>query len=300
MRCFFPIAAIVWAMVVPAIAGEPSAEAVSAMEKLDGSFIAAHAVANKFNLASGDPIILLRDGEMILMRDGTEESTTVILPAYNTYKTFAHLPVAIYLMLAPAGGDKLDTRRVERLIDYRAKMDRVEETIEQIGLKPSTIERQKEMVALSKQFLDQVIERRQCSIDELYTFTRPILPLIEMNIADAARSQLDAMHRQVMAWKEEISSEQWSKLRVALKGPVLARKDELAKQYFERALHIEGEGTRMVFMEMYYPPTPMLTLLATRSVDQGISIAFFDDPDRMFRDVLADAATAYIKRLKFE
>lgn len=300
MRYLFLTAASVCAMVVPASAAEPSAEAVSALQALDGSFIAAHAVANKFNLASGDPIILLRDSEMILMRDGTEESTTVILPAYNTFKTFAHMPVAIYLMLAPAGGGELDAEQVERLIDYRAKLDRVEETIEQIGLRRSAIQRQQEMLARSKQFLDQAIERRQCSIDELYAFTRPILPLIEMNIADAARSQLNAMHHHVMAWKEEMSPEQWSKLRVALKGPVLARKDELAKQYFERALHIEGEGTRLVYMEMYYPPTPMLTLLATRSVDRGISIAFFDDPDRMFRDVLADAATAYIKRLKFD
>jgi hypothetical protein len=53
-------------------------------------------------------------------------------------------------------------------------------------------------------------------------------------------------------------------------------------------------------MELYFPPTPMLTLLATRSVDRGMSIAFFGNPHRMFRDVLADAATAHIKKMNFD
>jgi hypothetical protein len=87
---------------------------------------------------------------------------------------------------------------------------------------------------------------------------------------------------------------------VAIKGAALARQDNLAKQYFQRLLSIPGEGVRLTYMDLYFPPTPMETLLATRSVDQGISIAIFDNPDRMFRDVLADAATAHIANMDFD
>lgn len=300
MKCRFLTALIVCVMAWPASAAEPSVETVSALKSLDGSFIAAHAAANKIDLATGGPIILQRDGQLVILREGTVEAKTVILPAYNIFKTFAHMPVAIYLMLAQSDAGKLDAARVEQLTSYRAKMDRVEATIDQLGLKESAIQRQKDLLKASKQFLDQVIERGACSTAELYAFARRMMPSIEMNIADAAKSQLDAMHREVMAWKQELPPEQWDILRVALKGPVLARKDELAKQYFQRLLSTNDQGTRIVYMELYYPPTPMLTLLATRSVDQGVSIAFFNSPDRMFRDVLADAATAYIKRLKFD
>lgn len=300
MRYIFLVAVVLVANESLANAAEPSVETVSALNDLDGSFIAAHAAANKIDLATGGPIILQRDGQLVLLRNGMERAKTVILPAYNTFKTFAHMPVAIYLMLAPADGGMLDATRVEQLTGYRAKMDRVEATIDQLGLKESAIQRQKDLLSDSKQFLDQVIERRECSTAELNAYARRMMPRIEMNIADAAKSQLDAMHSQVMTWKRAMPPEQWDKLRVALKGPVLARKDELAKQYFQRLLNTNDQGTRIVYMEMYYPPTPLLTLLATRSVDQGISIAFFNNPDRMFRDVLADAATAYIKRLKFD
>jgi len=124
--------------------------------------------------------------------------------------------------------------------------------------------------------------------------------MIKENIAGAAASQLDMMHQQVMAWKKELSPEEWKKLRVSVKGAVLARDDNLAMQYFEQLLHLQGEGVRLIYMERYAPTSPMLTLLATRSVDQGISIAFFDNPDRMFRDVLANAAATHIKNMKFD
>ena len=103
-----------------------------------------------------------------------------------------------------------------------------------------------------------------------------------------------------MAWKSEMAPERWKKLRVAIQGAVLARDGDLTKQYFKRLLHIEKEGLRLVYKELYFPPTPMLTLLATRSIDRGISVAIFNNPDRMFRDVLSDAAASYIRIMKFD
>tara|TARA_R110002095_G_scaffold204934_2_gene187948 strand:- start:2969 stop:3295 length:327 start_codon:yes stop_codon:yes gene_type:complete len=108
------------------------------------------------------------------------------------------------------------------------------------------------------------------------------------------------MHQQVMCWKKELSPAEWKQLRVGVKGAVLARDDNLSMQYFERLLHTQHAGMRLISMERYVPPTPMLTMLATRHVDRGISLAFFDNPDRMFRDVLADVAAAHIKNMNFD
>jgi hypothetical protein len=179
-------------------------------------------------------------------------------------------------------------------------MERIEQIIDQIGLEGPALERQKNILAAAKQFLAKVIEQEQITTEELFGFTRRMTPMIKANIAGAAKAQLDGMHRQVMAWKKEIPADEWKKLRVAVKGAVLARDGNLAVQYFERLLRVEGEGMRLVYMESYYPPTPMLTLLATRAVDRAIAIAIFGDPDRMFRDVLADAAAAYVEKIDFE
>ncbi|MCA9014168.1 MAG: hypothetical protein KDA77_02440 [Planctomycetaceae bacterium] len=274
--------------------------ASAALANLNREFINAHTVARKLDLASGGPIILLQDGKLVLFRNNSETTAEMLLPRYDTFKVFAHMPVAIYLMLGPPGAGKLDTQRLQQLAEYHGKIDRVEKQLDHMGLEGEKLKRQKQLLADSKQFLEKVIQQQQFSTEELHTFTRSMLPMIQANIAEAAASQLDAMHRQVMAWKKEMTPEEWQKLRVSVKGAVLAREDNLAMQYFERLLNLKGPGMRLIYMERYVPPTPMLTLLATRSVDRGISIAFFDNPDRMFRDVLADAAAEHIKKMKFD
>ncbi|MCA9021595.1 MAG: hypothetical protein KDA74_15710 [Planctomycetaceae bacterium] len=274
--------------------------ASAALANLNREFINAHTVARKLDLASGGPIILLQDGKLVLFRNNSETTAEMLLPRYDTFKVFAHMPVAIYLMLGPPGAGKLDTQRLQQLAEYHGKIDRVEKQLDHMGLEGEKLKRQKQLLADSKQFLEKVIQQQQFSTEELHTFTRSMLPMIQANIAEAAASQLDAMHRQVMAWKKEMTPEEWQKLRVSVKGAVLARDGNLAMQYFERLLNLEGPGMRLIYMERYVPPTPMLTLLATRSVDRGISIAFFDNPDRMFRDVLADAAAEHIKTMKFD
>lgn len=294
--------AVLILMVLPQVAYSegPDAAAGDALLKLNGDFIKAHAAARKLDLASGGPIILLKDGQLVLIRDGKETTSEILFPRYDTVKVFAHMPVAIYLMLGPAGAGELDTERLQQLAEYHGQIDRVEKQLDHIGLEGEQLKRQKQLLAGSKQFLEQVIQQQRFSTEELYAFTRSMLPMIQANIAEAAASQLDAMHRQVMAWKKEMTPAEWQKLRVSVKGAVLAREGNLAMQYFERLLNLEGPGMRLIYMERYVPPTPMQTLLATRSVDRGISIAFFDNPDRMFRDVLADAAAAHIKQMNFD
>lgn len=279
---------------------ELDAAAGEALMKLNRDFINAHAAARKLDLATGGPIILLKDGQLVLIREGKETPAEILLPQYDTVKVFAHMPVAIYLMLGPSGAGELGTERLQQLAAYHGQIDRVEKQLDHIGLAGEKLNRQKKLLAESKLFLEKVIHQQRFSIEELHTFTQSMLPLIRANIAEAAASQLDAMHRQVMVWKKEMTPAEWQKLRVSVKGAVLARDGNLAMQYFERLLNLEGPGMRLIYMERYVPPTPMLTLLATRSVDRGISIAFFDNPDRMFRDVLTDAAAEHIKQMNFD
>lgn len=287
---------VLFVLVTPLRGSEPDKKAKTAMSVLNRSFIGAHAAARKQNLATGGPVILLRSGQLVLIRDGKEQAVDVFPDEYDTFKVFAHLPAAIYLMLGPQGVGELDAERIEQLHAYRKKMDLVGERIEDIGLKGPDLARQRILLTESKRFLDGVVKKRRVSWKELYGYTLSMTPLIKVNLAGAAAAQINGMHRQMMAWKEEMTASEWKKLRVAIKDAVLARDGNLAKQYFQHLLNLKDEGVRLVYMEIYYPPTPMETLLATRTVDRGLGIAFFGDPDRMFRDVLADAATAYLEK----
>lgn len=300
MRRIFFTSVFMALLIDQAYAIKPDYQIDMALVDLNSSFIKAHATARKLNLENNGPIILLRGRQLVLVNNNTETITNINFPEYDIFKVFSHIPVAIYLMLGPPDAGNLDFERFQQLRRYLKKMERVEENIDQISLKDTDLERQKIMLLLSKRFLKTVIGQQEYSTNDLYSFMRRMLPMIKANISGAAKSQIDAIHHQIMSWKRKISPNDWKNLRVVTQGAVLARNGNLVKQYFKHLLHIEKEGMRLAYMELYFPPTPMLTLLATRSVDRGIGLAVFDNPDRMFRDVLSDAATTYIKKLKFD
>ena len=286
-------------LATPIYASSSSSQLDKSLQDINSSFINAHSAARKFDLAEG-PIILYRNGQLILIKNDTKITANVIFQTYHTFKVFAHIPVAIYLMLSPQGEGPIESKNLQLLRSYYKKLEYVHKNMHQITLNSTELKKQKIILSRSIEFLKTILDNEKFNNKELISFTQGMLPFINANIESAARNQLDAIHWQVMAWKSEMAPEYWKKLRVAIQGAVLARNGDLTKQYFKRLLDIKKEGLQLVYKELYFPPTPMLTLLATRSVDRGISVAIFNNPDRMFRDVLSDAAASYLRTMKFD
>jgi hypothetical protein len=58
-----------------------------------------------------------------------------------------------------------------------------------------------------------------------------------------------------------------------------------------------GEGRRVVYAEGLWDEDKALALLGTRRLDGRLSVAVFNDPFRMYRDILADVARAAIDEI---
>ena len=286
-------------LATPVYAAPSSSQLDKSLQDINSSFINAHSAAREFDLAEG-PVILYRNGQLILIKNDTKITANIIFQTYHTFKVFAHIPVAIYLMLSPQGEGPINSKNLHLLRSYYKKLEYVHKNMHQIKLNSTELKKQKIILSRSIEFLKTILDNEKFNNKELISFTQGMLPFINANIENAAKNQLDAIHWQVMAWKSEMAPEYWKKLRVAIQGAVLARNGDLTKQYFKRLLNIKKEGLQLVYKELYFPPTPMLTLLATRSVDRGISVAIFNNPDRMFRDVLSDAAASYLRTMKFD
>ncbi len=80
-------------------------------------------------------------------------------------------------------------------------------------------------------------------------------------------------------------------------GSALPRKQGLTVQYFARLLGEPGEGPRIIYAESIRDEAKALDLMATRAVDTNIGVDFFNDPARMHRDLLSDAARDYLPLL---
>jgi hypothetical protein len=101
----------------------------------------------------------------------------------------------------------------------------------------------------------------------------------------------------MQAWKHRLTDADWRRLRVIVMGTQLPRRGNLAVQYFARLFGETGEGDRVVYAEAIFDEARALDLLGTRLLDTRIGTAFFDDPSRMHRDLLSDAARAYLDEL---
>ena len=92
-------------------------------------------------------------------------------------------------------------------------------------------------------------------------------------------------------------TQDWNDLTVLVIGPQLPRKDNLAVQYFARLLGQPGEGKRLIYAEGLGDEPRALDLLATHLVDTQIGIDFFNDPNRMARDLRSDGTRDYLPLL---
>jgi hypothetical protein len=278
---------------MPAPAGPVQPPALTA---LNDAFRAAYADAKSRVLASIGPTLIVNGDNFALLRGGRRVNANAGTPIYDPVKTIAHIPLAIYVTLTPGDGP-VDEDRLKTLAGLRELIPPAEASLDNMKLPPTTLARQKQIVATSLAFIDDVAGKRKFAHSALLEFTRGMTPLVMENVAEATRAQLDATHAQVSAWRHDLSPQEWAQLHVVIVGPHMPREDLVVMQYFLRLLHEPAEGRRVVYAESLWQESQALDLLGTHLLDGGVGEAFFGDYMRMHRDLLGDAAKQYLVRL---
>src|ERR1017187_1161008 len=268
----------------------------AALTALNDAFRAAYADAKGRVLASSGPTLIVNGDNFALLRDGRRVEANVGAPIYDPVKTIAHISLAIYVTLTPGDGAVADDR-LKTLAGLRELIPSAEASLDTLKLSAATLGRQKQIVAASVAFLDDVAGSRKFARSLLLAFARGMAPLVMENVTEAARAQLDATHAQVSAWRRDLSPQEWSQLHVVIVGAHMPREDLVVTQYFLRLLHEPREGRRVVYAESLWQEEQALDLLGTHLLDGGVGEAFFGDDMRMHRDLLGDAAKRYLPKL---
>jgi hypothetical protein len=264
-----------------------------ALDALNNAFRVAYAHANSRVLASSGPTLIVNGENFALLRHGRRVEANVGGPIYDSLKTIAHIPLAIYVTLTPGDG-AVDEDRLKTLAGLRELIPPAEASLETLKLSAATLARQKQIVAASLAFLRDVDGSRKVAPSSLLTFTRNMAPLLMENVTEATRAQLDATHAQVSAWRRDLSQQEWNQLHVLIIGPHMPREDLAVTQYFLRLLHEPREGRRVVYAESLWEEPKALDLLGIHLLDGAVGEAFFGDYMRMHRDLLGAAASQYL------
>lgn len=274
----------------------PPRAAVDPLHELNASFRALYLDARGRTLADVGPLILHKGDIAVLIREGRRVEAPVNVPVYHELKAVAHIPLAIYVGLTPGEG-ALDEARVAALARLRDQIAPAIASLAGRGFTGERLARQQALAARSRTFLDTILVRGHYTRDELGAFTRATSGDVIANATEATRAQLDALHRQIGEWRAQMSPAEWARLHVVVIGPHMPREGETSTQYYLRALGEPAEGRRVVYAESMWQEPQALELLGTHILDGGIGEAFFGDYMRMHRDLLADAATDYLRTL---
>jgi hypothetical protein len=284
----------------PAVTAEPTDDKKLPAE-LDALNVASrkmYADARAREIATIPVVVIVSGDDLILRKNGVRTAATVIPAEYHALKSVAHVTLALFSLLSSETGRQLGDSQLKTLTEYRALMTSAEVAVETFGFHADTLARQKRILARAQEFTAKVVKDGIVSETDLTKFCRESRADILANGAGAAKAQLLATHRQMMAWKKDMSAEEWAALTVIISGAQTPRVENAAVQYFSRLLgEGNGEGRRIVYAESLWDEAKAINLLGTRRLDGKLSVAVFADPNRMYRDFLADGARTAIDEI---
>jgi hypothetical protein len=280
--------------VAAALLARPAARAADAFDDLNEAFRQNHAAAREREWSRRGPVILVEFDRLTLFTGGDRRTAEVIPPAYHRLKSVAHAPLAAYLALEGSADGPLDDGRQTQLKDLAARARAARAALDAAGFGPEALGRQRDILDRTAKFVADTLETGSAGPDALRAFASEVRPLIAKNIDEAAALQILAYDRQVAAWQRAFPGVDWGSLKVVITGSALPRKGNLATRYFARLLGVPGEGPRLVYAEGLFEEAKALRLLSATAVDGKAARVFFDDPTRLYRDLMAEAAVKFL------
>ncbi len=296
------LAAAALALSLGACAGTgPGAPAAApnkdALVSLNDTFRTTYRETRAWRLSRLDPIIIVQFDDLHLVRAGQTRTEKFTPPIYHEYKSIAHIPLALYMKLAPLPGRPFDKATLEWLTAYLKQVQAAARSLDgRPGWTPEQLALHKKIAADSEKFIEKIGGAEQVGDDELTAYTRAMRPLVLASADAAAKAQLDGLHALVTKWRAELGP-RWTHVDVVVLGPKQPRPGNVQYEYFRRAMGPGAEGRRLWYAEGVFDKDGGLNLLGTILIDRGASIAFFNDPKRLERDLLADAARKHLDRM---
>jgi hypothetical protein len=242
---------------------------------------------------------------LILHRNGQEESQRVIPDILHALKDVSHVPFLLYLRLAPlSSNEQLSETEIAGLETLSAKISAARDALSTGGFNNVQTKRQQRIIDSSLALLHTTIEAKRIPHSTLEGYTHSMAPLLLENADNAACYAIQGMHAQMMTWKSSMTSKEWDRLVVINPGVVQPRYRSLATQYFAWLFRAPapvwaypGENERVIYSEFLHPHRDSGELLASIRIDADASTAFFGNKWRLSEDLLSDGAARCIARL---
>ena len=273
---------------------DPRTACLAQLERMNGEFRGNYAAARAALLASEGPILLLAGDEIVLLHNSQRTAVTYVPPEYHALKSISHVPLWAYVMLRDTVDRPWDRATTMTVRNFRSTLHESRESLTEAAFPAGTIDRQLHILNHALNLADTALAKSSLTRAQFIAYCRAAAPDLWANVADVTRLELVALDAQVQNFRQELGTEDWARVRVVVEGAHTPRAGNLAMQYFRRILGPDVDDNRLVYAENAFDETKALNVLGTVRQDIGVGEAFFGDPKRMLRDLLADSTSQWL------
>jgi hypothetical protein len=277
--------------------------------EVDQNFLDSYCALQLADFAHEMPYVVVL-GSKLTLRWGTDSNKSPdeekgIPDTYHALKDVAHVPFSVYLLVRPLdrGFFAFDRQKLE-LTKLKDRIHAAKSAINIDYFSNEQIDRQKRILDESETLLTSILGTGKTSHAELSAFAAEMGPLMLQNAWDAGCEQIKTTHAQMMAWKKQLTADEWANLVVVNVARHQARYRNADTQYFHwlfgdsgPAWGYPGESMRVIFAETLGKDGTYSDELTIVQIDADASQAFFSNPWRMSEDILSDGAAACIAKL---
>lgn len=261
-------------------------------QAISNLFRSVYDAAAREHAAAWRPVLEVHEDRILKLRTerGDHGFAWEAGPVEADLRRLSHVPLLMYLVTKAPDGHAAGTRQVGETVDEMLG------TLPARGLTDAQLVRNRRLLVAAKELLDRIRCLGPDRTADVADLAKQVRPIIDANLADAARLNLDALSVVIHEMVGLLNEGELERLVVLNRGNKSARIGNQVDLYMRAVLGDEAADRRLVFAEGVDDIDEARQVLGSYLLDRAIGDDFFGDPLTMRTDVLGSPTTEELQR----
>jgi hypothetical protein len=253
------------------------------------------------NILAQHPVILAlfsgAGGRMILYRPGEAPLEAPSVPiAYQLLKSVAHSTMALAQVVVPYLNSPADQAWRSSMLSYRSRIQSALDGLDLTDMPADWRATNRAILQNNLAFMDASLAKGAISFDDLAAFSVKQRPLLKLNIAWAAQTQVGHWMGVLAGWKAQLGGK-WEQTYAASNTIYVARQNNVLFSVLAQFFGPDAINNRLMLIEtVSFTTTPadMLESLTRIIADRSVGAVFFGSYHLMDFELMGGDARAAI------
>jgi hypothetical protein len=253
------------------------------------------------NFLNNQPVILGlfsgAGGRLILYRPGMPPLDAPQVPmVYQLLKSVGHSTMALAEVVGPYLNNPADKSWRGSMLAYRSRMQSALDGLDATPIQPDWVANNRTILQNNIAFMDDCVAKGMIASAALEAFGKKQAPLLALNVAWAAQTQVGHWMTVVADWKTQLGAD-WDKTYAASNTIYVARQNNVLFSVLAQFFGPDAINNRLLLIEtISFTTTPadMLESLTRIIADRSVGSLFFGNYHLMDYELMGGDARAAI------